>query len=253
MTKFIYKDIIAEKYIELQEQALLESRIDFIKKQFDGKINTDHDSYATHKDTSNIVDHFAEHGDPTKKKLYTQWIVGQYQKGQTKQEDTDRIHSTLSNFDKYKSKLPEKDINKYNSLADVDDAVKPHIGTASTKAEQRANEEHAGQELKFEDPHIKIYHLKTKEASQHLYGGGTAAGKTNWCTAAKSENCMFDHYAKDGKLHVVHDKESGKVYQYHVNSSSFMDAEDNPIDSKEFKKIAPSLHKAWDQHPELLD
>lgn len=246
------KDIIAERYIELQEQLLIEGRIDFVKKQYKDKINTDHDSFAPHKDSDAIVDHFAEHGDPTKKKLYTGWIVGQYNKGNTRQEDVDRVHSTLSNFDKYKSKLPEKDINKYESLKDVEAAVKPHIGTAATKSEQRANEEHTGQELKFEDPHIKIYHLKTKEASQHLYGGGVDAGKTNWCTAAKSANCMFDHYNKVGNLHVIHDKNTGRVYQYHVNEAQFMDAHDNEIPTEDFKRIAPSLHKAWDEHPDLL-
>jgi len=106
--------------------------------------------------------------------------------------------------------------------------------------------------LKFEDPHIKIYHLKTKEASQHLYGGGVDAGKTNWCTAAKSSNCMFDHYNKVGNLHVIHDKNTGRVYQYHENENQFMDAHDNEIPTVDFKRIAPSLHKAWDEHPDLL-
>lgn len=245
-------DLIAEKYIELQEQMLLESRIDFIKNQVHGKISTEHDEFAKHKNSDDIVDHFAEHGDPTKKKLYTGWIVKQYQQGKTKQEDTDRIHRTLGNFEKYKAKLPEKDINKYGSLKEVEDVVGPHIGTAATKAEQRANEEHSGQELKYEDDRIKLYHLKTKEASQHLYGGGTEAGKTNWCTAAKSENCMFDHYNSKGRLHVIHDKKTGKLYQYHAHEGQFMNAHDEPISDEEHLELGPHLHKAWEQDHSLV-
>ena len=91
-TSFKYKDLVAEAYIELQEQILLEGRIDFLKKQYNGKINTDHDEYAQHKNSDAIIDHFADNADPTKKKLYTSFIVGQYNKGKTKQEDADRIH-----------------------------------------------------------------------------------------------------------------------------------------------------------------
>lgn len=248
-----FRDIIAERYILLKEELLTESRVDYVKGQWEKKgISTEHDTFAKHKNVGDIVDHFANNADPTKKKIYTSWIVSRYNEGKTKQEDAERIHNTLSNFDKYKSKLDEKDINKYDSLQAVDSAVKPHIGTAATKAEKRAFENHEGQELKYDDDKISIYHLKTKEASQNLYGGGSAAGKTDWCTAARSENCMFDHYNKRGRLHVVHDKETGKVFQYHAHDAQFMDHEDNPISDEDFLRLAPSLHKAWEKDHSLV-
>lgn len=252
MAELFYHDHIADKFLQLQEQFLLESRIDFIKNKFKDKLNTEHDTFATHKDPSSIVDHFAENGDPTKKKIYTDWIVGQYHKGNIRQEDAPRVHDYLSNFEKYKSKLPEKDINKYGTLKDVGEALKPHIGTAATKKEETAVQNDAGHELKYEDDRIKIYHLKTKEASQNLYGGGAVSGKTDWCTAARSDQCMFDHYNKKGKLHVVHDKKTGEVYQYHAHEGQFMDRHDAPISNETLLDIGPHLHKAWEQDHSLV-
>ena len=251
MTKYVYKDPIAEKFVQILQEALSpEERVNYVKQEYKDKLSTAHDTHAQHKDSDAIVQHFADNADPTKKKALTSWVVGQYAKGNTRQEDTDRLHNTLSNFTKHRDKLPAKKIEQYDSIKDLETALKPHVGSL-TNAEKRQQEEHEGQELKYEDPHIKIYHLKTKEASQHLYGGGVEAGKTNWCTAAKSNNCKFDDYNKTGKLHVVHDKDTGKVYQYHAHEAQFMDAEDHPISHEDYKKLAPSLHKAWDEHPDL--
>lgn len=266
-TQFIYKDAIAERYLELQEQLLLEGRIDFVKKQYKDKISTDHDSFAPHKDSDAIVDHFAEHGDPTKKKLYTGWIVGQYKKSgmsdeelaQRKltrsapvyQEDAPKIHGILSTFDEFKHKLPKKDINQYDSVKELSDAVEPYQANPDKHTVDETP--HPGRGLKYEDENIKVYHLNSKEASQHLYGGGSEKGKTDWCTAYKTGNNMFDNYNSSGKLHVIHDKKAHKVYQYHVNEAQFMDAHDNEIPTEDFKRIAPSLHKAWDEHPDLLE
>ncbi|HET8685476.1 MAG TPA: hypothetical protein VFM18_02285, partial [Methanosarcina sp.] len=230
----------------------LESRLDFIKNKYKDKLNTEHDTMATHKDPEAIVSHFAEHGDPTKKKIYTDWIVNQYHKGAFRQEDTPRIHEYLSDFEKYKSKLPEKDINKYGSLKDVGEALKPHMGAPATNKEQKEFENNAGHELKYEDDRIKIYHLKSKEASQNLYGGGVKAGNTDWCTAARSDDCRFDHYNSKGKLHVVHDKKTGEVYQYHAHEGQFMDRHDQPISDETHLELGPHLHKAWDQDHSLV-
>lgn len=59
---------------------LLEDRIDFLKTQFQGKLDTSHDPLAVHKDSNAIIDHFATHADPSHNKMYTNWILIQYQK-----------------------------------------------------------------------------------------------------------------------------------------------------------------------------
>jgi hypothetical protein len=118
---------------EAELKLLVENRVEFLKKN-NPEIDTSHDPHGKHKAAADIIDHFAEHGDPTKNKAHTQFLVGQYKKKNIRQEDAGRAHETLSNFEKYKPKLANKDINGYKKLSDVEKAVEPHLGTHATKA-----------------------------------------------------------------------------------------------------------------------
>ena len=232
-------------------QLVVENRIEFVKKN-NPSLSTAHDAHGEHKDAGAIVDHFATHADPTKNKAHTQWIVGQYKKGNIRQEDAGRIHGALSNFEKYKGKLANKDINSYKRLSDVEDATAPHEGTFASKKEETRAIKHEGADLKYEDEHVQIHHIKTEEAAKH-YGKGT-----KWCTAADNNN-MFSHYHKDGPIHVITHKtekqENGqpRKFQFHAASNQFMDEKDNEISSSDFNKIKPSFHAAIDKHPEMVD
>ena len=240
----------------MNESILLEDRIDFLKKNTP-KLDISHDSTAEHKETPDIIQHLADKGDPTKKKVYTNYLVNLYKAKGLKQEDAYKANEALASFDKYKHKLPEEDRNisvkNYPSISSIADKVAPHEGTMASKKEAEKTLEQPGHELKYEDKDIQIYHLNKKEPSQALYGGGSKRGGTgtDWCTAARSDNCMFDRYHKDGPIHVVHRKSDGKVFQYHASSNSFMDPKDEQISHEDFGSIADSLHKAWEKHPDL--
>jgi len=244
-------------YIMMQESILLESRLDYLKANTP-PLSTDHDTTAIHKDTPSIIQHFADNADPTPNKQRTQYIVGLYRAKKIRQEDAPRIKEALSSFEKYKHKLDPSEkqltVSAYPTVASIEDKMVPHVGTMATKREAERNLNQPGHELKYDDENISIYHLKDKETSQNLYGGGHQRGGTgtSWCTAARSKDCMFDQYAKDGRLHVLHDKKTGSVYQYHTKSASFMDAKDNEISPEDFKAIAPSFHKAILSNPDLL-
>lgn len=251
-----FKDFLIESKILSESGILLENRIDFVKNLYSSKgVNTSHDSTALHQDPAAIVDHFAETADPTKKKVYTQWAVARYNDGQTRQEDAHRLKPTLELFDKWKHKLPEKDINKYKTIGDVEKAVEPYKDTVGKVRLVKSWEipEHPGQEKKYEDDRIKIYRLHTKAASQDLYGGATdEKGKTDWCTSFDDKHCMFDAYKKKGNIHVIHDKKTGELYQYHAHDNQFMDRYDDRIKDKDFLDLAPHLHKAWEQDHSLV-
>ncbi len=214
---------------------LLENRLDFLK-QNTKTLSTDHDSLAQHKSAPEIIDHFATHADPTSKKTNTSWIVNQYKKGAIRQEDHPRIKSALEGFEKYKSKLPSKDINSYKSLSHLEDAVEPHLGSFSSNREEKAAVKHEGADLIHDGKNLLVHKLKTKEAACH-YGAGT-----KWCTAAR-ENNMFDHYNKEGPLYVVTNKNSGDKHQFHFETDQFMDKKDEPV----------KLHDFIQKNPELKD
>lgn len=236
---------------ESEQKFLVENRIEHLITK-NPTISTEHDPYAEHKDAADIIRHFADKADPSPNKQHTQYIVGQYKKGNIRQEDASRVHQSLSDFMAHKPKLANKDLNSYKNFNEVDAAVSPHLGTATTKKEKEAEVEHAGHEKVYEDENITAHHLKTKEASQQLYGGGVSAGKTNWCTAAKSENCMFDHYSKNGPLVVIKRKSDGKLWQAHAHSNSFMDEHDTPIKDEDFESIKPSFHRLLNHRPDLF-
>ena len=230
---------------ESQQKFLVENRIAHLISK-NPTLDTSHDTFAKHQDAPSIITHFAEHGDPTKNKAHTQWLIGQYKKKNIRQEDTGKTHETLSNFEKYKSKLPQKDLNGYKKLSDVDAAVEPHIGTHATKAAEVRAVKHEGADKVYEDDNISIHHVKNHSAACH-YGAGT-----KWCTAAKDDPSMFEHYTSQGPLHVLNDKKNNRKYQFHANSNSFMSEKDEPISHEEFESIKPSFHRAITEHPEIV-
>ena len=245
-------------YIMLSENILLEDRLDFLKTNTK-TLDTSHDTTGEHKNTADIVQHFADHGDPTKNKIHTQYAIGLYRSKAIRQEDASRLKSALTDFDKYKGKLKPEDkqltTKNYPNIASIEDKIAPHLGTMTSKKEAEKTLEQPGHKLVHDDKDISIYHLTDAEASKNLYGGGHQRGGTgtSWCTAARSGDNMFDRYAKQGKIHVIHRKSDGAVFQMHPNSGSLMDHKDNPITPEDFKSISPALHDAWKKNPALLE
>lgn len=249
-----FKTFILENFEAIVPNFMLvENRLEFLRKTYP-EISTDHDSLATHKEAPDIIQHFADHADPTKNKSYTQWAIGQYRKKNIRQEDAPRVKTALTNFDTYNGKLEHRDINKYKTLSQLEDAVEPHLGTSATKAAETRAVKSEGAEKKYEDDNISVHHLKTREAAKH-YGKGT-----KWCTAAEDdEHNMFDHYHKqDPNLHVIMDKKNvsatghQRKYQFHAASNQFMDEKDNPISKEDFESIKPSFHKFITEHPSAV-
>jgi hypothetical protein len=264
-----YLSMLTESTQLLSEEMLMEDRIDYLKKNTK-VINSSHDTFAAHRDTSDIIDFLANHADPSKKKVYTQHLIKMYHNGAFRQEDAPRVHDALNNFDKYRSKLPEdqRDITKYSKISEIQAAVAPHLGTGATKAESREilrnNPNIPGKhELKYDDEHISLYHVNDKETSQKMYGATTerivGAFPTEWCTAwsgvpgSGKRECRYDAYRKDGNIFAVHRKSDGALFQYHPATDQFMDVNDDPISKEDFESLKPSLHKAWIKDRSLLD
>lgn len=232
------------KQFIILEQELLENRIETLKtKVFKDGFDTSHDTQAQHKDTSDIVDHFANNADPTSKKIHTQWILNQYKNGNIRQEDHPRIKEALSNFETHKGKLEKKDINQYKSLSKVEAAVEPHLGSTTSKRQEKKAIKSEGADLVHNDEKrgVTVHHIKTEQAACS-YGAGT-----KWCTAGR-ENNMFNHYNKDGPMFVI--QHGGRKYQFHNASNQFMDEKDNGV---KFKELHPDIQKslAKSEHPEI--
>ena len=191
-------DLIAEAYISI----LIEGRIDDLKKQ-NPNLSTEIDSYSS--------------ADPTPQKKFVPWLVSQHKKGNVT-PDEPNLNQTLSGFETYKSRHGIKD-HSSKSYQEIRDAVQPFLGTATTNKDLKKQQVHEGidQIYSSDDGKIQAFRVKTKEASQHVYGGGKKLGglHTDWCVAARSENCLFGKY---GAMYTVHVKDDPKSpYAIHLS------------------------------------
>ena len=144
--------------------------------------------------------------DPTSTKKFLPWLVKQHMAGNVTPDDA-RIHTTLANFDKFSHKLPNgKDHNAYDY-----NTVASHVGD-NLEATMKKKEGEQAVEKVYNDPKsgVTAQQIKTKEASQKLYGGGaTRKGKmgcergTSWCVAARSEGNMYGSYGPT--MYTIHD------------------------------------------------
>jgi hypothetical protein len=176
--------------------------------------------------------------DPTPNKQYTVWLANQYISGKFRLEDSGRIQELLTNFGTIKSRLPEKDIGKYDlhSLEDtIDRAMGSELGSAEA-LEAGTFPIVPDSEILYNGPLGQLSIPKTKKASCELGTG------TKWCTAAKSDN-MFTHYNRQGPLYIWRDKDGSK-YQFHFPSTQFMDSRDRRISTRTIKYFRT-------QHPVL--
>jgi hypothetical protein len=167
--------------------------------------------------------------------MYTKWLFRKdniESLKNTKDEDLYKIKSDLEFFHNAKTKnlLPpeSKDINKFNIKTLLDLVFDMQKSGEDLMSKTEKEKEIKSEVDKYELDDWTVIVPKTEEASCY-YGKGT-----RWCTAADNNN-MFDTYSYDGPLYILigkHDKSD--KYQFHFESSQFMDAKDNPINLSEF-------------------
>jgi hypothetical protein len=180
--------------------------------------------------------------DPTPNKQYMIWLANQYIAGKFRLEDSGRIQELLTNFGTIKSRLPEKDIGKYDlhSLEDtIDKAMGSELGS-SDALDAGTFPVVPDSEILYNGPLGQLSIPKTKKASCELGTG------TKWCTAAQNNN-LFNQYASKGPLYIWRDKDGSK-YQFHFPSRQFMDGRDrelSPETIKYFRIHHPVLKKLF--------
>ena len=156
--------------------------------------------------------------DPTSKGnhagKYVKWIMSLAMAGKWKPGDTTETRDALSRFDRMKGSMEVKDINRYKSVMELLKAVSGLKSTNDIKGE--------GAEKVYEDSEWLVVVPHTEEASK-LYGKGT-----KWCTAADDNN-MFDYYNEKGLLYINIRKRDGQKWQFHFETHSFMNDEDDSV------------------------
>lgn len=164
---------------------------------------------------------------PDKMGKYGKWLLQLYINRQLKIEDLYKATTYLKYFIKYYNVINDKDINKCKSLSDLYNIVayymrNDYVATSKSDEVRKIKE---GAEKVYEDERWLVIIPHTKEASCY-YGKGT-----QWCTAADKGNNMFDNYNDQGFLYINIDKLNNCKYQFHFESDSFMNENDEAVDS----------------------
>lgn len=274
-------DLIAEAYINmyslneqyLSEAMLMEDRLDYLKDTM-GPFDTSHDPQAVHRNTHDIIDHFANNADPSRNKVHTQFLLNLYKKGAIRQSDAPRINQALTNFDRYKPLLDPSDRNlsvkTYPTIQHIEDKVAPHIGSAVTNKEKVAKAkdmlDRASHRKIFDNTeqggNLRVYRLSSDEAgvesAKILYGRKGVVKPTTCCHtwgtpttmnmgySDNRENQLLRYTTKEHpetNIYMLHDVGTdGKVrnvYSWHAASQQLMDEADNHVEPETFFKTFP--------------
>ena len=153
---------------------------------------------------------------------YMIWLMKQYIQGKfIIPEDLSKLNLELERFSKISHKLEKKDINNYSWEEFLD--IIPKLDNIHTSNEEERIAK-SGAVKVFEDDYWYIINPKTQEAACY-YGKGT-----RWCTASTESENYFDYYNDDGNIYIIINKQNPKIkYQFHVESKSFMNANDLPL------------------------
>jgi hypothetical protein len=167
--------------------------------------------------------------DPTQKGIYMPWMATLVMKApqQNRPEDLDRVGSDLQEFEKYKARLQNKDINQYKSFSDLYKVIKPlqDQPVVDPEAEKKAAELAAVKQdilVVYTGPEGWIRIPTTEKAACFL------GQNTRWCTAADKNN-MFHSYNKSDNLFVIYDKSTKQRYQLHIGSDQFAQEDDEDL------------------------
>lgn len=175
---------------------------------------------------------------------YGKWLLGLYKKDNPLNYSTDdegnTITDLLATYDKFKNDRNyqiEKDINKFKSFKDLNNAIN---SVSSTELSARQKE----RELRTSKDYKVVY--KDKDWTIYVplsYAGSCTLGKgTSWCTAYSEDDGYYNKYTKQGPLYIlINNNDKSEKYQFHFESEQFMDKDDHDID----------LHSFIDKYPEV--
>ena len=167
---------------------------------------------------------------PENLKGYGDWIFQHITREEEPERhlDISKQISALQSFVKYKDRLETKDINKYLTTDDLEQAIE----FAKEKGSKKEKTYNAT--VVYENNKVKVLIPLTHEASRH-YGTGT-----KWCTATASSQ-HFNDYKKKGKLFYILPKDSRDKYA--IFSAYILDPNADP-NIRAFDKIDEAVPPA---------
>ena len=167
--------------------------------------------------------------DPTEGK-YLDWLIRQVMKQQLRlPQDGDKILETLRLFKDKSRFLDKRDINQYQTLGDIREALDRASGQVSKRENLRIQRDE-GQEIILDKPPYQVVKITTQEAAAKL------CRNTQWCI---KDPQFFNEYSP--KEYFIILKNGEKYALYHPNSSQLKDVYDRKLSKDKQLELLPIL------------
>jgi len=167
---------------------------------------------------------------------YARWILGLANKGMGKIENISHLSDALRRFDEVRNDLINKDVMRYKSVQELEDALNAPESYAEkshrqeVRGRQQARKEAditKDADIVYQDATWTVYVPKTYAASCKLGQG------SKWCTASTESDYYYNYYLSaypDSKYYIViNNSNPDEKYQLHFESGQFMDKDDERI------------------------
>lgn len=206
----------------------VEKRIKFCLNSLKGESIGQNDPLVIGLTSQEILGQLAQRCDPCNKGSNLPWILKVYRKGNFIIQDSDRVKRTLEMFSKGKKSLPVdlRDLNKFANLDALQEEVRKfeEEGISVSKREEKKALKLEGARLVLQSEEGKLIEVLEYEAAR-IYGAGT-----RWCT---TELINYNNYRNGLFIALL---ENGRKYQFHRNTSMFMDEQDYRVSKDEIAR-----------------
>jgi hypothetical protein len=178
-----------------------------------------------------------EEADPTKHKMYSEWIARVYAKGNYKVED---VLSTVADaLHKYHELKIRKKLNPehrdINQVGNMDFPGFISVVKDYPDEEEKEKEVDKGDATEaYQDADVRILIPMDQQAACY-YGQGT-----QWCTSSTRGANYFDQYTRKGPLYIIIPKKpenKDEKYQFSPSSNMFMQENDQDVNLNWFFNI----------------
>ena len=234
----------------INESAYMLEDIDAVKKYYP---NIDDNTFMnlialdpTYRDGSNSVG------------KYGKWILNLYNKGTISENDFSEVTSLLNQFNTYKNRIQNKDLNSYKTLDALADTLEAVIEDDSmltdrqklrflknVKAGRVSTSAENDYDIVLNTPNFIVYVPNTHEASMKLGKG------TEWCTAHENPQWYNQYTENNGKLYIIKNKKTGERWQYSDSTDNFLkdflDENDKGFDIPKLMRQDKELSKFFEK------
>ena len=211
----------------LVESLLMEDLVD-VKKYYPNISQEDFDRIIALDPTFNR--------EQDKLGTYGKWILSLFNKG--KLTDEGHVFDLLTRFESEKNNLKNKDIGHFNSIEEVDDYLddESNYKSLSNRQKLRKTQKAVRQSNLKDDADLLFSNNNWEVWVPHTYEASCKLGRgASWCTATTENDYYYKQYTNEGKLYInINKKDPSEKYQFHFETRSYMDSDDEPINIVDF-------------------